>query len=61
VAGGVRPDDAPPRIEIDKLVTGGRDRPLRELRTMANAVGADVAATRAGAVECIVRDPRPAM
>ena len=61
VAGGVRPDGSPPRIEVDKLVTGGRDRPLREFRTMANAVGADVAATHAGAVECIVRDPRPAM
>jgi 2,7-dihydroxy-5-methyl-1-naphthoate 7-O-methyltransferase len=58
VAGGVRPDEAPPRIEIDKLVTGGRDRPLREFRAMANAVGADISASRAGAVECVVRDPR---
>jgi biotin operon repressor len=58
VAGGVRPDDAPPRIEIDKLVTGGRDRPLREFRTMAEAVGVDIAATHVGAVECIVRRPR---
>jgi 2,7-dihydroxy-5-methyl-1-naphthoate 7-O-methyltransferase len=54
VAGGIVPDDAPPRIEIDKLVTGGRDRPLREFRTMAEAVGADIAATHVGAVECIV-------
>jgi 2,7-dihydroxy-5-methyl-1-naphthoate 7-O-methyltransferase len=54
VAGGIRPDDAPPRIEIDKLVTGGRDRPLREFRAMAEAVGADIAATHVGAVECIV-------
>jgi 2,7-dihydroxy-5-methyl-1-naphthoate 7-O-methyltransferase len=61
VAGGVRADDAPPRIEIDKLVTGGRDRPLREFRAMTNAVGADVSASRAGAVECVVRDARPAV
>lgn len=61
VAGGVRPDDAPPRIEIDKLVTGGRDRPLREFRTMAKAAGADIAATHVGAVECVVREPKPAM
>jgi 2,7-dihydroxy-5-methyl-1-naphthoate 7-O-methyltransferase len=58
VAGGVRPDDAPPRIEIDKLVTGGRDRPLREFRTMAEAVGVDIVTTHVGAVECIVRRHR---
>jgi 2,7-dihydroxy-5-methyl-1-naphthoate 7-O-methyltransferase len=61
VAGGVRPDDAPPRIEIDKLVTGGRDRPLHEFRMMAEAVGVDVAVAHVGTVECVVRDPQPAV
>jgi hypothetical protein len=51
VAGGVRADDAPPRIQMDKLVTGGRDRTLKEFRSMANDVGLEVVAAD-GAIEC---------
>jgi hypothetical protein len=47
----VRSNDAPPRIQIDKLVTGGRDRTLNEFQAMANRAGLEVVAAD-GPIEC---------
>jgi 2,7-dihydroxy-5-methyl-1-naphthoate 7-O-methyltransferase len=52
VGAGVRGDDEVPRNQIDKLVTGGRDRPLSEFRAMAEAAGLAVVNADGGLVEC---------
>jgi 2,7-dihydroxy-5-methyl-1-naphthoate 7-O-methyltransferase len=52
VGAGVRGDDEVPRNQIDKLVTGGRDRPLSEFRVMAEAAGLTIVNVDGGLVEC---------
>ena len=52
VSGGVRADTEAPRNQIDKLVTGGRDRPMTEFRSIAAAAGLSVVAADNGVIEC---------
>jgi SAM-dependent methyltransferase len=56
VIGGVAPDDAPRRLEIEMVLLGGKTNSLAEFRTMARQAGLEVSAVerqpRGFVVEC---------
>jgi SAM-dependent methyltransferase len=41
---GVRPDDAPPRVEIETVLLGGRQRTVAELRDLGRRAGLELVA-----------------